>query len=300
VEHDEGLQAGAGRADGADFVRIEGIGRMTAASLRAMGLRTFDDLAAASAEELAARWEGKGRPTAARIRKEGWLEQAARLAEGDALDGVEPGGPTRRRFTVELRIDDSAGTVLATRAAAVDGSAARTWPGWQPQRLVEFLGQGLPDAALPGGNEPGGNEPGENGRRDVTSGEGGESGDKEAGGFRGVHAFAVVAAPEQWPGGSAVTATIRLDAAGLGLRPPQRAVVLVDLCCRSGAGTFPRLLQSHRCELNPDGSTMIELPLGLPEGSPMTVFAALRVLVEQFPGARRAEIPGVELTVIAG
>ena len=278
MDHDEGPPAGAGRADGADFVRIEGIGRMTAASLRAIGLRTFDDLAAVSADELAARWEGKGRPTAARIRKEGWLEQAARLAEEDALDGVEPGGPTRRRFTVELRIDDSAGTVLATRAAAVDGSAARTWPGWQPQRLVEFLGQGLPDPAVPDPAEPDGNEPGE---------------------FRGVHAFAVVTAPQQWPAGSSVTARIRLDAAGLGLPPRQRAAVLVDLCCRPGSGTFPQLLQSHRRELNPEDGTMIELPFVLPQGSPMTVFAALRVLVEQFPGARRAEIPGLQLTVIA-
>jgi hypothetical protein len=294
VDHDEGPPAGAGRTDGADFVRIEGIGRMTAASLRAMGLRTFDDLAAASAEELVARWEGKGRPTASRIRKEGWLEQAARLAEGDALDGVEPGGPTRRRFTVELRIDDSAGTVLATRAAAVDGSTARTWPGWQPQRLVEFLGQGLPDPAVPDGNEPGGNEP------DGNEPCGNEPDGNEPDEFRGVHAFAVVTAPEQWPGGSSVTATIRLDAAGLGLRPRQRAAVLVDLCCRPGSGTFPQLLQSHRCELNPEDGTMIELPLGLPEGPPMTVFAALRVLVEQFPGARRAEIPGMQLTVIAG
>jgi hypothetical protein len=294
VDHDEGPQARSGQSDGADFVRIEGIGRMTAASLRAMGLRTFDDLAAASAEELVARWEGKGRPTAARIRKEGWLEQAARLAEGDVLDGVEPGGPTRRRFTVELRIDDSAGTVLATRAAAVDGSTARTWPGWQPQRLVEFLGHGLPDPAVPDGNEPDGNEPGGN------EPGGNEPGGNEPDEFRGVHAFAVVTAPEQWLGGSSVTATIRLDAAGLGLPPRQRAAVLVDLCCRPGSGTFAQLLQSHRRELNPESGTMIELPLGLPEGPPMTVFAALRVLVEQFPGARRAEIPGVQLTVIAG
>src|SRR3954452_14740530 len=89
----------------ADFTRIDGIGATTAALLQEQGYRTFQQLAEARVEQIVAGSAGRWRISAARILKEGWLEQAARLAEEETTeltpDGPEPGRPGRRSFTVE-------------------------------------------------------------------------------------------------------------------------------------------------------------------------------------------------------
>jgi predicted flap endonuclease-1-like 5' DNA nuclease len=61
-----------------DLTAIDGIGPAYASALHALGITTFAQLAASNPDDLAARIE---RLTAARIRRDDWLGQAAKLSQ---------------------------------------------------------------------------------------------------------------------------------------------------------------------------------------------------------------------------
>lgn len=106
-----------------DLTRIKGVGPKLAGILRGIGVHHFDQIAAWTDEEVAymdARLSFHGR-----IGREGWIEQAARLAGGDA--DVTPAGDVTG--STPPSDDDGAGTSEAEATPDADAPAEGTEPG---------------------------------------------------------------------------------------------------------------------------------------------------------------------------
>jgi Helix-hairpin-helix domain len=124
-----------------DLTRIPGIGSRIAAQLRDAGIRTVDQLAQATVQEVVA---ACGSRVATNDRARAWIEQARRLAADVASGGGhEPARGThplpRRTFTLEVRVGDDPAHVVATRVVHLETKDADTWPGWSRDRLFDFL-----------------------------------------------------------------------------------------------------------------------------------------------------------------
>jgi hypothetical protein len=132
---------------GADNLqRIHGIGPGIAQRLHEAGLLTFAQLAALSADDIAALLGGVAGLSGKSIAAQDWIGQARALATAPpATDeaAARTEGLVRQHyatFTVELLLDE-ANLVRRTHVTHVQGGTAETWAGWPADRLVEFLAQ---------------------------------------------------------------------------------------------------------------------------------------------------------------
>ena len=177
---DAALEAGdkpqflsAPREGGADdLTRIKGVGPKLAGILRDIGVHHFDQIAAWTAEEVAymdARLSFKGR-----IEREGWIEQAARLAAEPAPepepedDGVDPAAlasPVGAAAAATAATAGLAAATLETGAAMADATADALGAGEKTDETDGAAAKGTseveatPDADAPAeGAEPGASE----------------------------------------------------------------------------------------------------------------------------------------------
>jgi hypothetical protein len=125
-----------------DFTRIQGIGPAIEKRLHRAGLYTFADLAASSAEEIAALLPNS---SAKQIIKQDWISQARKLVPGKAKSHTrnnEPFISTSRQhynnFTLEFLLDEKNRT-RRMRVVHVQSGDVDTWARWDPERLIDFL-----------------------------------------------------------------------------------------------------------------------------------------------------------------
>jgi hypothetical protein len=125
-----------------DFTRIHGIGPAIEKRLHRAGLYTFPDLAALSAEAIAALLPNS---SAKQITKQDWIGQACKLAPGKAKSHTrnnESVIPTSRQhydnFTFEFLLDEKNRT-RRMRVVHVQSGDVDTWARWDLERLIDFL-----------------------------------------------------------------------------------------------------------------------------------------------------------------
>jgi hypothetical protein len=126
-----------------DLTEVKGIGPRTAAKLEQAGIRTYDELADATPDQLAA-IAGVSRE---RVDENDWVGQARALANPPVVGSVDDARPPgRHNFTVELRLDPTDDTVLTTtihhvrpRHQGSEPDPHESWPGWDGDRLLSFI-----------------------------------------------------------------------------------------------------------------------------------------------------------------
>jgi hypothetical protein len=132
----------AGQA-GDDFQQIQGIGAAIDRRLHDAGILTYQDLAALTPEQIAARLAGVAGLSPARIASQDWAGQAGRLA-GPAASPL-PSEPDQRyaSFHVELLldVDDS---VRRTKVHHHQSGTDEAWAGWDEGRLLALLREHIP------------------------------------------------------------------------------------------------------------------------------------------------------------
>jgi hypothetical protein len=125
-----------------DLKRIHGIGLTIERRLHSAGICTFADLAALSAETLAALI-----PTlsAKQITKQGWIPQARKLVTNDAKTSTRAKESVilasrqhYHNFTVEFLLDENNKT-RRIRVVHVQSGDVDTWAKWDSERLFDFL-----------------------------------------------------------------------------------------------------------------------------------------------------------------
>lgn len=118
-----------------DFRQIKGIGPATEARLHASEIYTYTQLTAVSPQTLAKLLPGF---TAERIQQEDWLGQAEALQT--TTDSAEDGDNGQRyaTFTVELLLDKD-NSVRRTRVVHVQEESKKSWSGWQPKAVKQFI-----------------------------------------------------------------------------------------------------------------------------------------------------------------
>jgi Helix-hairpin-helix domain len=139
---------------GDDFARIDGIGPKIAQRLRLAGIRTYEDLATRTPEEIATFLVDVGGVSPQRIANQDWTGQARRLA-GPAPESSEP-TQHYASFHIELLLDAD-NNVRRTKVRHHQSDTDDAWPGWEEARLLRFLREQIPltsaeqptDAATP-------------------------------------------------------------------------------------------------------------------------------------------------------
>jgi extracellular elastinolytic metalloproteinase len=135
-------------AEGADDLQlINGIGPAIERRLHGAGIHTYAQLAALTADDLAAQLSLSGM-AARNIVKHDWIGQARNLTAAapvpavlEAADLVEEETSSRRHyatFTVELLLSED-GAVRRTRVQHIQEGEQETWAGWEDGRLVRFF-----------------------------------------------------------------------------------------------------------------------------------------------------------------
>lgn len=116
----------------ARFRDLKGIGPATEARLHATGIHTWDALAVAASALAAVRGDGESRRDVASA-------IAARRTEGEGAGAPSSGaGEHLESFLLGVALDaDDA--PLRCQVKHVRTMAERTWPGWRPGELVEFI-----------------------------------------------------------------------------------------------------------------------------------------------------------------
>ena len=126
-----------------DFQQIQGIGAAIDGRLHDAGILTYQDLAALTPEQIAARLAGVAGLSPARIASQDWAGQAGRLA-GPAAPPL-PSEPDQRyaSFHVELLldVDDS---VRRTKVHHHQSGTDEVWAGWDEGRLLALLREHIP------------------------------------------------------------------------------------------------------------------------------------------------------------
>ena len=132
----------AGQA-GDDFQQIQGIGAAIDGRLHDAGILTYQDLAALTPEQIAARLAGVAGLSPARIASQDWAGQADRLA-GPAAPPL-PSEPDQHyaSFHIELLLDVD-GSVRRTKVRHHQSSTDETWAGWDEGRLLALLREHIP------------------------------------------------------------------------------------------------------------------------------------------------------------
>jgi hypothetical protein len=146
-----------------DFRRISGIGPGIEQRLKAAGIKTFDQLASLSPEEIVVTLNGLVGITRERIIQQDWGGQAGKFAlevkKAEPQEEVEDISERQhyRSFMIELLLDEER-NVRRTRAVHVQGGEKESWAGWSPVRLTNWMAiqAGLPETnkeeqAAPGG-----------------------------------------------------------------------------------------------------------------------------------------------------
>ena len=129
-EHDEDVA----RAD--DLTQIAGIGPKRAERLNAAGIRTYAELAARSARELAALLPELTGRSAAQL--DGWRDRARELA-GPEGPVTKPGnGQHEESFLVRVLLNED-GSVRRTTVRHVGTGAQRQWPGMERDAMPGFI-----------------------------------------------------------------------------------------------------------------------------------------------------------------
>jgi hypothetical protein len=125
-----------------DLKLIPGIGSGVEARLNAAGIHTFAQLAAQSPEALVDALKGMVGITPARIARQGWIEQAGKLAEAAEAELDTRSAVSSRQyyetFTVELLVAEDH-TIRRTRVARVQDAVQDSWAGFHPDKLVAFF-----------------------------------------------------------------------------------------------------------------------------------------------------------------
>jgi hypothetical protein len=125
-----------------DFQLVKGIGPAIERHLRAAGIQTLAQLAELSSAQIADVVPGI---TATRISKQGWRNQARRLARRkERVKRKTPDSPASRQhyetFAIELLLDE-AKEVRRTRVSHAQSGETALWAGWDGARLVNVLVQ---------------------------------------------------------------------------------------------------------------------------------------------------------------
>lgn len=200
--------------------------------------------------------------------------------------------PIRRTFTVRMQLDPESGAAQAGQAVdvdcAVDSPAVGNskdsvrWSGWNPDRLVEFIGDRLAatTASVRAQAERRSemeNEPPEMENEPPENLPGADPGTGT------LHRFGMLTAAEIWLTGEAKRAMIELDPADLELPQRRPADVLIQVYAQRLGSGHSVLLASTRDQiaLGRPFTTSLDIvrPLGA-ESVPMTVLAVVRVLVD--------------------
>jgi len=137
-----------------EFQRIVGIGPGIEQRLHTAGVKTFDQLASLSTEEILALLNGIVGITRERVIQQDWPGQARQLArevqESEAPhekeQAEEPGERQHyQSFMIELLLDEDR-NVKRTRVVHVQGGEKDSWVGWEPGRMASWLVEkaGLP------------------------------------------------------------------------------------------------------------------------------------------------------------
>jgi hypothetical protein len=207
----------------------------------------------------------------------------------------------RRTFTIEVRVDGDAesesGQVLATRVVHLETQHAQAWPGWSRARLVDFLetriGVAGPEHGRPAG-EPTAAEDTAAGTESAgaaaalapppAAGAGGPPSPALA-----VHRFGLLKAAAPATGRGETAARLRLVPADLDLPARRSAVAQVELFARPAGPGRAEMLDARVIDLTTGGAVDVVLRGRLPDRDPpFTVFATVRVLVDQ-PSGRPSE-----------
>ena len=136
---------------GDDLTQISGIGPVTARTLDGAGIRTYEDLARSSPEELATILAGVAGTSAGRIVASDWCGQARRLVPD--VPGPHRLPERSLSFGLEflLEADDA---VRQTTMHDNQTGADATWPGWNVDRLIGFLRASVPTPREPETRSP--------------------------------------------------------------------------------------------------------------------------------------------------
>jgi len=213
------------------------------------------------------------------------------LDSGD--DAVTPDADSghllsRRTFTVEVRVDGDAETehVVATRVVHLETQHAQAWPGWSRARLLDFLETRIGVAAPEEGSPAAVTEPAVAAVAPAPP-----AGAEGAGGppSLAVHRFGLLKAAAPVMGQGEAAARLRLVPADLDLPAGRSAVAQVELFARPVGSGRAEALDTRMIDLTPGGAVDAVLRGRLPDRNPpFTVFATVRVLVDQ-PGAQPRE-----------
>ena len=135
---------------GDDLTQISGIGPVTARTLDGAGIRTYEDLARSSPEELATILAGVAGTSAGRIVASDWCGQARRLVPDVPGPHSLPERSLSRSLSFGLEFlleaDDA---VRQTTMHDNQTGADATWPGWNVDRLIGYLRASVPTPRSP-------------------------------------------------------------------------------------------------------------------------------------------------------
>jgi hypothetical protein len=125
-----------------DFTHIHGIGPVIERRLHSAGICTFADLAASSAQAIAALLPNF---SAKQITKQGWIPQARKLARsktksrtGNKKAVISTSRQHYDNFTFEFLLDEKNRT-RRIRVVHVQSGDVDTWARWDLERFVDFL-----------------------------------------------------------------------------------------------------------------------------------------------------------------
>jgi hypothetical protein len=128
---------------GDDFQKIAGIGQAIERRLHDAGILTYQDLAARSPEQIAARLADVAGLSSARITSQDWTGQAGRLAGSAAPPLPSEPDQTYASFHIELLLDVD-GSVRRTKVHHLQSGQDEAWPGWDEGRLMALLSGHIP------------------------------------------------------------------------------------------------------------------------------------------------------------
>lgn len=294
-----------------DLTRIPGIGPRLAEQLGRAGITTLARLAVATPEEIRAacgprlgaepharKWIDDARLLVqehgeSTTRSEDRTEQTEhrterrterRTEDRTAAPATMPppqAASSRRTFTIEVRVEGSPPRTAATRVTHLETQQRDAWPGWDPQRLLQFVEGHLDTSDGPVTPPESAALQPEVARHDEEDEEDEPRDAAPSAPNLVVHRFGVLRATTLHTHAGAVVARVRINRAELGL-PAGAAVVQVDLLGRSPGFARARVLRQGTFDLPVDGAVDAVLH-GHPSGQqpPLEISAAVRVLLDR-------------------
>ncbi len=291
---------------GEELTRIAGIGSQIAARLHKAGIRTIDQLANATTDQVVTIC---GRNAAGGGRAQSWIDQAAELAgvaaesrkggaaaESGAQGTADRMRPPRRTFTVEVRVDGDPAHVVTTRVVHLETQEADGWPGWSRARLLDFLEArlGVTDPQVqpvPRSESPA--EEAEVGLAQVDV-------EQASPPPLRVHRFGLLKAPAPLLQRGGATARLLINPAALDLPAQGRAVAYVELLARALGAGRDKVLDTRMIDLSAGAPADTLLRGRLPEQDPpFAISATVRVLVDQPNDRPREGLGSASLELVA-